>query len=235
MSKRKKFHNLIEQQDEESKQKAWKNISAQIDSLTSDDAMSESYNNGDALVMAKRRRVTIFGCALLILAIILSVSFYFILTRENKNLIEDPLRFDYAANEYSIHETDKTLKFYSEQNENKILYFNWYDETEMCLTSIGKLNTTSAIVCYVEMMIDPELGYSIQLGVTNSNTQVEHFKFYETCNKDAYIDNLNVKWTGDLFISYATFEYEGYCYYLEAQDLENPEDILNYVRELLAE
>lgn len=224
MSRDKKIHNLIEQQDNKGKQENWAKIQSRLEE-TEDESGEVENGNGTRTVIFSKKAIlsSICAAALLITAILLIV----FVPRKSDG---DYLTSDY---DYSIVASDYTIKDYAAQTGNDYLYFNWYDGTEYCSHDVIKANNSKSIICYKETIMDMETGYIITFYITDLKTNIDILIKYKECINIETISGTKVKWIDNASADLATFDYKGFRYYMEIPECESPEILLGYVEQLL--
>ncbi len=126
------------------------------------------------------------------------------------------------------------MKEYSIQNNNEILFFDWYLDTDFHESIITELIETKEIICLEETMTDMETGYNVTLKVTDTSTYIDFLDAYEELFvNEQYVSEIRVEWGGSTFNAYARFEYNNYRYYLEIPNALEPSVTLEYVEQLL--
>lgn len=138
-----------------------------------------------------------------------------------------------AQSEYTKNEVSMTLKEYSLQNGDNILYFDDYDIAEDLFDYSYSLNETSEIIAFKEEYFNIDNGYYIILSITDIFTEIEEFSFYKKqCSNETLIGNIKVNYHF-YNIGYTTWEYNGYRYYMETDGPATLEETLALVEELL--
>ncbi|MBQ8283803.1 MAG: hypothetical protein IJX75_01795 [Clostridia bacterium] len=141
-----------------------------------------------------------------------------------------------TQSEYTIEETGITLKEYSLQNDGKILYFDWYENLDGIDKSIYFLNESQEIIAFKEELLHSDTGYSVILSVTDNHTQLEDFNGYTTtCTEQTNISNISIQYRHNKTIGYAMWEFDGYKYYMEVQNIMSQNELFALVEELLRE
>jgi len=141
-----------------------------------------------------------------------------------------------AQSEYTIEETEMTLKEYSLQQEGKILYFDWYENLDSLSNYSCTLNQTSEIIMYREEFSHSDTGYFIFLSVTDNYTEIENLEKYKTsCIDQTLIKEVETKYFFGKTLGYAMWEFDGYKYYMEVQNIMSQDELFALVEELLRE
>ncbi len=227
MSKERKFHNLIEEQNPDEKQELWNRIES---------ALKEENLAGEISVPKKKflswRKITALATSFVLVttAIVLGGLKIF----SGKEVPEDKSRYC-TQNEYEVLPTQLTLKEYGEQLNTEILFFDWYAETESVNGYIYQLKSSEEVICFREEIVDINTGNLVRIYVTDNKTQIDILDPYkEICTNENQVSNIKVYWVSKTFRANTYFEYQNYRYFIE---LETPEDdgaILRLVEELLA-
>lgn len=222
MSRDKKIHNLIEQQDNKGKQENWAKIQSRLEESEDESGEVENGNGTRAVIFSKKAILSsICAAALLITAILLIV----FVPRKSDDFLT-------SGEDYSTVSTVYTIKDYAQQTGNDFLHFDWYGETD-CKDNVIKSNTADKIICYQETVTDMETGYMITYYITDLNTNIDILTKYKECYNVQTISGTKVKWKDSSSADLATFDYKGFRYYMEIPDCESPEILLGYVEQLL--
>ena len=225
MSIDKTINNLIEQQDNEGKEASWAKIQSRLEEAYSDSGDVENGGNTRAVIFSKKAILYSFcAAAILITAILLIV----LVPRKSDG--NDSFG---SSKEYLTVTSEYTIKDYAEQTGNDFLYFDWYDQTEY-KDNIIKSKVTGKIICYNETIYDMDTGYAITFNITNSTTEIDSLNKYNSCSNIENIRGIEIKWTKDSSLYFATFEYKGFKYYMEIPACDSPEILLGYIEQLLS-
>ena len=130
MSREKKFHQLIEGQNKEEKERVWNKIQKKMEEGDS--------NTSTDIEPTKTRRitwktVTAFGAvaAILVVSIVAALKLFpqGDITVDNSSIGNDSQNDNRycTAEEYTSNPTTKTLAQHAVEEGKEILYFNWYD------------------------------------------------------------------------------------------------------------
>ena len=137
-----------------------------------------------------------------------------------------------SVGDYSKENVDLTLKQYSEANENKILYIDWYNELEDNYSIQFKLKENNEVICFQENITDLDYNY-ITINVTDNKTELDLLnKFNSELGEETLIKNTTITYFVNNHIAYAKFEKQEYRYYVELE-LEDTGYLLNIVEQLL--
>ncbi len=230
MSRESKFHNLIEQQENEHKQEVWDRINSdiEIDSTLECETVQASKN---MLAINPKKIYIPIAAFLAVIAVVLIL--IFTLKPNTPNTPLDDLRYC-SKMDYSSNDTTQTLKEYSQETNKNLLYFDWYDETESCSDQIVQLNTNNEIICFRESIVDIETGCKIDISVTDNRTVIDFLADFENFCPHLYsFNNIDIKWGGNKFKSMATFEYESNVYYITVADPFEENYIITLIEQLL--
>lgn len=224
----KDFHNLIEQGNDGKKKKSLQVVQSRIEQ----DIVIENTNvgsNSAALLRSKKYIIPITSAFVLIIALILFLSLYDWGRKDNL------FRF-YSREDYSLVETDITLKEYSQQNTLDLLYFDWYADTEFCSDVIYKTNQSEEVICFREKIVDNDFENIIILYVVEKDVQIDFLTIYETACTSEYVSDTGVSllWGGDATNVFATFILGDFRYYLQIDNIVGEtEEILMYAETLI--
>lgn len=203
MSREKKFHQWIEEQNQEEKARVWKKIQEKMDVDTKDEptVVEEiTPNEKPKGIWRKALAIAVVSVATVCISVFTVMKFFSdggivggnSTTSETQSAGETsedsasgengetseipppPNENRYCtAEEYTRSVTDKTIKQYAQETGKDILYFDWYDTTEYLENSIYTLNETNEIICYRENIINPETGDLLSLYVTEKSIQID--------------------------------------------------------------
>ncbi len=203
MSREKKFHQWIEEQNQEEKARVWEKIQEKMDVDTKDEqtVVEEiTPNEKPKGIWRKGLAVAAVSVAVICLSVLTVMKIFSDegIVAGNSNTSETQSDAEESedsasgengetneippstnenryctAEEYTRSVTDKTIKQYAQEIGKEILYFDWYDTTEYLENSIYALNETNEIICYRENIINPETGEFLTIYVTEKSTQID--------------------------------------------------------------
>lgn len=153
-------------------------------------------------------------------------------TEESVSSFEEEHRYC-TTSDYTVELSEKNIKEISLENEENILLFNWYDRKEYSETHLYKLNESDEVITIQEKIIDGETGREITFWAVQNNVELEELEIFKThCKEALNIRDINVLWYFGK-VSYITFKYEDFTYYISTTSLSSQEEILPLVEELL--
>ncbi len=221
MSKERKFHELIEQGNQEEKQRVWEKILA----------MEKERQPQPAPVKKRWRGWQKWTT---VLASVLAVLFIGVFAVVKFFPFDDGEGERYFTNQdYEMTEKQETLQEYSQKIGADLLYFDWYQETDYCKNNAWLLKDTQEIVSYNEEMVDINTGCVVYLYVTKVNTELEFLSGYQNTDQVNEIHKVKVNWRSNMNVATANFEYQNYRYYLRIVEPFEDDYILSLVEELL--
>lgn len=223
MSKERDFRELLKNQNVEEKKTVWCKLGERFD--------EEEIELGEVLrkkrVLSRPQITIICSFAILIIALVIILACLFIPKKDN------PIRYCTASDYYSI-ETDISIEQYSKDNNLDLLYFNWYENSEVYLDQQYKLNTTNDVICLREELLDSNGVYIIQY-ITDKNIKIDFLELYlNACVRSQDIDSVNVKYGMTTENTYAFFTYKSSNYYLTLEGTLDEQYVLSLVEELLS-
>lgn len=228
MSRERKFHELIEQQNREEKDVVWAKLQQK-------DAEREQEKPVPAVPKARsffgRKWVTIAASSLAVVVIGAFSTWGFLSLNDGKN--NDNKGRYFNSQSYEIVATQTTLKDYAKEKGKNLLYFDWYVETDHLKDRAWRLKDTQEIICFQEEIIDINTGCMVYLFVIQADTEIEGFFGDEETDRKSQIDGVEIDWKKDLFTAYANFAYEDYKYYVRVDEPIDENHILDLVEELL--
>ena len=227
MSRERKFHELIEQQNREEKDAVWAKIQQKA---------AERGKKEPAPALPKTR--SFFGrkwvqiAASSVVAVVIGVfaAWGFLSLKDGNN--DNKGRY-FNNQSYEIVATQITLKEYAQEIGENLLYFDWYAETDHLKDQVWQLKDTQEIICFQEEIVDINTGCIINMYVIQGNIEIEGFSSDEETNRKSEVNGIQIEWQYLRFDAYANFEYEDYKYYLRVKEPIDENYILDLVEELL--
>lgn len=216
MSRERKFHNLIKNQNPEEKDRLWEKIEKELgnENITVVVPKKKKFPMGRFVALAS-------SCILVVTVAAVTISHFL--------PPKDDTRYRTQA-DYEKFSTDMTLKEYAQDIGKELLYFDWYEEVELIEDTIYKLNDTNEIICFQEDMINGETGQSIKFYVVDNKTKMDILETYHNlCSQKSEVKDIQVHWISGLKEANAYFEYNNYNYYLTVDVPETSETILELI------
>ena len=216
MSRERKFHNLIKNQNSEEKDRLWEKIEKELGN-----------ENINVVVPRKKKfpmgRFVAIASPCVLIVTIATIAVWKFLPQETgpRYCTQD---------QYQGTKTDMTLKEYAKENNKELLYFDWYDSAELVKDYVYQLNDTNEIICFEENIISGETGQSIKYFVVDTKTKMDMLEsFYTRCEEKSRVKNTEVYWNYSMKEANAYFEYDHYNYYLTVDAPESSETILELI------
>ena len=222
MSRERKFHELIEEQNREEKDAVWAKIQ-QKDEPIPVSSKSRSFSWG------KWTPILASSLAAVVIGVFATWGF---LSWQNKPNDDNKGRY-FNSQSYEKVNTQRTLKDYAQEVGKNLLYFNWYEETDYLKNQVWEVKETQEIICYSEEIIDINTGCAIYIFVMEADTEIEGFLADEETDQKSEVDGVEIDWYYSKYKSNANFVYEDYKYYLRVDDPIDENYILDLVAELL--
>ena len=241
MSKERKFHQLIEQQNREEKDRVLAKLQQKEAERLATQKQTEETKFSQIPVLPKATpfpwrkwaAVAASSLAVIFLGVFATVNFFpFESNIDNSSSVQGDRYFTVLS--YETVETQTTLKEYSQENGKDWLYFDWYDETDYLKNNVWQLKDTQEVICFKEEMVDINTGCMVHLFVIEATTRLESFSLDESTNLEANIQGTEIDWSITEDKAYANFVYDGYRYYLRIQDPMDENYVLSLVEELLS-
>ena len=231
MSKEQKFHEWIEEQYREEKDRVWESI------------LQKEEERGLSPAPEKARKKTGFRWNKWATAVASAVAVFavgtFCLVRFLPQDTPDGggggNRY-FTVENYRLVETEnkQTLKDVVKETGKPLLYFDWYDGvTEQTFTYQVGEDESAEIIGYRERLMDVERGYLVELHITDTQTQLDIFDYETTTFQETIIDGVSIDWKISNKKSVAYFEYGGYKYLVKTMEETEEEYILSLVERLL--
>ena len=222
MSRERKFHELIEEQNREEKDAVWAKIQQQDEPIPiSPKARSFSW----------RKWMPIWASSLAAVMIGVFATWGF-LSWQNKGNDDNKGRY-FTSQSYETVKVQYTLKEYAQEIGKDLLYFDWYEETDYLKNYVWQLKDTQEIICYNEEIVDVNSGCIVYIYVIQADTEIEGFFVDEETERTSEVDGIQIDWKYSKYNSNANFIYEDYKYYLRVDDPIDENYILDLVAELL--
>lgn len=228
MSKERKFHELIEQQNREEKDAVWakiqqKDVERQANKPVPVSTKTRSFS--------WRKWMPIAASSLAVVVIGVFATWGFLSL--NNGPSEDNKGRYFDTQSYEVVNTQNTLKEYAREIGENLLYFDWYAETDFLEDYAWQVKDTQEIICYNEEIIDVNTGCKVEIFVTEADIEIEDFSFDEESSKESEVNGVKTNWRYTRFSAFANFEYEDYRYYLRVKEPIDENYILALVEELL--
>ena len=222
MSRERKFHELIEEQNREEKDAVWAKIQQQDEPISISPKARSFFG---------RKWVTIAASSLAVVVIGAFSTWGFLSLNDGKN--NDNKGRYFTSQSYETVEVQYTLKEYAQEIEKNLLYFDWYAETDHLKDVAWQLKDTQEIICFQEEIVDANSGCIVYICVMESDTEIEGFFVDEETDRKSKIDSVEIAWKYSKYKSNANFIYEDYKYYLRVDEPIDENYILDLVEELL--
>lgn len=227
MSRERKFHELIEQQNREEKEAVWAK-------LQQEDAEKQE-KSAPALPKARsffgRKWVTIAASSLAVVVIGAFSTWGFLSLNDGKN--NDNKGRYFTSQSYETVEVQYTLKEYAQEIEKNLLYFDWYAETDHLKDVAWQLKDTQEIICFQEEIIDINTGCKVKIFIIEADTEIEDLSRDMETDRKSEIGEVPIDWNYSRFGACANFVYEDYKYYVRVDEPIDENHILDLVEELL--
>ena len=222
MSRERKFHEFIEEQNREEKDAVWAKIQQQ------DEPISVSPK---ARPFSWRKWAPILASSLAAVVIGVFATWGFLSWNNKAN--EDNKGRYFNSQSYEIVDTQRTIKDYVQETGESLLYFDWYGETWHLQDQVWQLKDTQEIICFNEEIADIETDCIVYIFAIQADITIEDFSFAEETDRTNEIKDIQIDWRYSKFRAYANFAYEDYKYYLRVDEPIDENYILDLVAELL--
>lgn len=226
MSKERKFHELIEQQNQEEKAAVWAKIQ-QREAKMGKDTVSVP---AKAPSFSWRKWTPILASSLVAVVIGAFATWGFLSLNGDE---EDNKGRYFTSQSYEIVDTERTIKDYVQETGKSLLYFDWYAETDHLKDQVWQAKETQEIICYNEEIVDINTGCMVYMFVIQADIEIENLSFVEETDQESEMDGIKIDWRYSRFNAYANFVYEGYAYYVRVDEPIDENHILALVEELL--
>ena len=228
MSKERKFHELIEQENREEKDAVWAKIQQKE---------GERQKNAPAHASIKARsfswrKWTPVAASSLVAVMIVGFATWGFLSWNNRPNDDNKGRY-FNSQSYEIVNTQNTLKEYAQEIGENLLYFDWYQEADFLEDYAWQLKDTQEIICFQEEIIDINTDCMIYMFVIQADIEIENFLAAEETDRKSEINGFEIDWRYTRFRACANFVYEYYAYYVRVEEPIDENYILDLVEELL--
>lgn len=227
MSRGRKFHELIEQQNREEKDAVWAKLQQRETERQKEEPAPVS---SKARSFSWRKWTPILASSLVAVVVGVFGTWGFLSLYDEKN--DNKGRY-FTGQSYETVEVQYTLKDYAQAIGKDLLYFDWYQETDFLEDYAWQLKDTQEIICFQEEITDINTGCIVYVFVIQADIEIENFSIEEETDRNGEIKQVQIDWSYSKFNAYANFEYEDYKYYLRVDEPIDENYILDLVEELL--
>lgn len=242
MSREKKFHQLIEEKNQEEKARVWEKIQGKMKEEAPAASTAVEPTTEGIKWSVRWKKVAMFGAAaavVLIVSIVAAFNFFpqGDITVDNSSSGNDSQNDNRycTSEEYTANTTEKTIAQHAQEIGEPLLYFNWYDTTEEVTDFVYTLNDTQEVICYRENIINPETGDMLNLYVIDKNIDMDFLQNTEGDNEEQDVYNqVDITWSFNPMKAYASFTYGAYKYNIVLLEPIEEDDILEYAKLLLS-
>lgn len=228
MSKERKFHELIEQQNREEKDAVWAKIQQKDAERQANKPVPVSTKT-PSFSWRKWMPIAASSLAAVVIGVFATWGF---LSLNNRPSEDNKGRY-FTSQSYERVNAQRTLKDYAQEIGENLLYFDWYDETDFLENYVWQLKDTQEVICFEEEIVDVNTGCKIEIFVTEANIEIEDFFADEETDRESQTNGVKIDWRYTRFSAFANFEYEDYRYYLRLKEPIDENHILALVEELL--
>lgn len=220
--KEKDIHNLIEQQEPEKKQAAFKRIQERLNI-----AEVSAVQTAKPKKSVKKRAFA--WSAVMAVALCLAIVLPITLTRTPD--VKD--RYC-VAGDYETYPTEFNIEQYASNINQKILFVDWYDIAEECLTDLYvNVNNRNDMIYLQELLVNGETGEIVDLYITDKRTKVDILSRWDSCTTVKQLEDTEVLLDVTFQALFATFKYGDFVYYLEFINVENESRALEIIASML--
>ena len=227
MSKEKKFHQLIEELNQEEKERCWKKIQEQDTSCivpvqqTSVDVVKRK-----GVATWKKALVTSF-----VSIVVVGAGVFGGIKLFSKD--EAPATRYCDTSMYTMQDVTVTLKERTLQEEIDILFLDWYEITDFYMDQVYWLNDSQLEIGYYEQIADVNTGSLVEINAIQKAYQLESVDIYSQMTGIFTIQSVQVDWRDVGDMQYATFSYQEYNYYISLEYPMEEDSILDIIEEML--
>lgn len=232
MSKKHSIHDILEEQESNSKNNMWNNVENRLE--------EESHDN--RYVPHKRfswkKFCSIAASFVVVLGITLFSVFHFLPqgqgTGGTPSISEEPKGRYCTQADYSVQKIEQSIKEYSVKSNKNLLYLDWYEKADLLEDYCYLLNDTGEIICYNEKILNGETGDYIKIFITDNYTEIDSLEVItKNSNREVEIENILIKYGYNYAFAYSIFEYKDHRYFLEIEQPLTETAILDFVAEMI--
>ncbi len=220
--KEKDIHNLIEQQEPEKKQAAFKRIQERLNI-----AEVPAVQTAKPKKSVKKRAFAWSA----VMAVALCLAIVLPITLTGTPDVKD--RYC-VAGDYETYPTEFNIEQYASNINQKILFVDWYDIAEECLTDLFvNVNDHDDMIYLREKLVSGETGEIVDLYITDKRTKVDILSRWDSCTTVKQLEDTEVLLDVTFQSLFATFKYGDFVYYLEFINVENESRALEIIASML--
>lgn len=224
MSRERKFHALIEQQNQEEKDAVWAKI--QQKEAESKGEVPSAPPSPRAFSWRKWLPTAAVSLAVLVVGGVATWGFLSLQNGENGG------RY-FTSQSYEKVNTQTNLKGYAQAIGKDLLYFDWYEQTDYVKNQAWQVKDTQEIICFQEEIIDINTGCLLYFFVMEADTTIEDFSLGEEDEQISQVKGVEIAWDYSRFNAHASFVYEDYRYLLQVEEPIDEGYILDLVEDLI--
>ena len=178
-------------------------------------------------------RAVVFGVAGIIavsVAIVVPVTL-----RNDPNLPNTDPKYTFIAADFEQGDLGSTIKGYAQECGESILYIDWYDNADECITTKYFLRKAADKIIYIEEdLYNGETGDHVRISVIDAKSSVDRLDtIKDTCVYDHEYNGTVISWGYDSSsLSIACFEYDCYKYYIQLFEPASEQAVLDIVKEM---
>ena len=227
MSKEKKFHQLIEDLNQEEKERCWKKIQEQDTSCI----VSVQQTSVDVV---KKRGVATWKKALVTSFVSIVVVGAGVFGGIKLFAKDEPPSTRYCdTSMYDAIDVQISLKERVEQEDKTLLFLDWYEITDYYADKVYELKASLDEIGYYEQIVDINTGSLVEINAIKKQYELESLNIYSQMTEKSLVIGLQVDWINAVNMQYATFSYQEYNYYISLEYPMEEDSILDIVKEML--
>ena len=220
--KEKDIHNLIEQQEPEKKQAAFKRIQERLNI-----AEVPAVQTAKPKKSVKKRAFAWSA----VMAVALCLAIVLPITLTGTPDVKD--RYC-VAGDYETYPTEFNIEQYASNINQKILFVDWYDIAEECLTDLYvNVNDRNDMIYLQELLVNGETGEIVDLYITDKRTKVDILSRWDSCTTVKQLEDTEVLLDVTFQSLFATFKYGYFVYYLEITNVDSESRALEIIASML--
>ncbi len=227
MSKEKKFHQLIEELDQEQKKAAWEKIK-ENDVVYDTQSVSFPAPKKRGIAVWKKALAT-GALSVLIVGVGAFVGVKYFLKDDQ------PTTRYYDTSMYETQASSMTLKQRVEQENKELLFLDWYDITDFYLDQVYILNGVNQEIGYYEKIVDINTGSLVEINIVNKAYQLQSLENFDKTTDISAIGSVQINWISTKNTSRAKFSYGEYNYYVMLEYPMEEDSILDIIEEMLGQ
>lgn len=232
MSKKHSIHDILEEQESNSKNNMWNNVENRLEEETLDNRYVPHKR------FSWKKFCSIAASFVVVLGITLFSVFHFLPqgqgTGGTPSISEEPKGRYCTQADYTEQKIEQSIKEYAVKSNKNLLYLDWYENAASLVDYRYTLNDTGEVICYSEYITNGDTGDAIKIYITDMYTEIDILENISiSCNREVDFEEISIKCGYSYSFAYSIFDYDNYRYYLELEQPLSETAILDFVAEMI--